>query len=64
MFSPFLPGMTVMKATGPDGVSGVMLKGCAATILEYLVGLFNHSFTLGRTPHLEGILDDFHSQVW
>ena len=35
-------------ASGPDGISSVMLNGCAGSISSYLSTLFNCSLSLGR----------------
>ncbi len=42
--------LQVKKASGPDGISAVMLKGCAATISGHLAGIFNHSLSSGVVP--------------
>ena len=38
------------KATGPDGISTVMLKQCAGVISDHLAAIFNHSLSLGVVP--------------
>ena len=40
----------VKYASGSDGISSVMLKGCVGSICSYLSTLFNCSLSLGRVP--------------
>ena len=41
-----------LKASGPDGISGTMLKGVAHSIAPVLVRLFNRSIRTGRVPDM------------
>lgn len=45
-----LSRLQVRKATGPDGISAVMLRRCAVSISGHLTALFNHSFSSGAVP--------------
>ena len=39
------------KAAGPDGIHGLVLKNCAASLAKPLTALFNVSFVTGCIPH-------------
>ena len=39
------------KAAGPDGIHGMVLKNCAASLARPLTSLFNISFVTGCIPH-------------
>ena len=45
-----LKGTNPSKAAGPDGIDGVILKNCAASIAKPLSLLFNISFVTGCIP--------------
>ena len=45
-----LNALETNKASGPDGISGKMLKGTAISIAPFLTELFNLSITSGRIP--------------
>ena len=38
------------KAAGPDGIHGMVLKNCAASLAKPLTSLFNISFVTGCIP--------------
>ena len=45
-----LKSLDISKATGPDNISGKMLKECAREIPPSLCKVFNISLTLGCLP--------------
>ncbi len=48
-----LKGISVMRqdvASGPDGISSRMLRGCAGSICSFLSSLFNVSLSSGMVP--------------
>ena len=45
-----LNALDTNKASGPDGISGKMLKGTAISITPILTELFNLSITSGKIP--------------
>ena len=50
--SNLLNGLDTSKASGPDGISGYMLKGTAQSIASSLTMLFNMSIRSGRVPKM------------
>ena len=46
-----LPAIDTSKASGPDGISGTMLKNTAHTISPLVTRLFNLSIKTGKVPH-------------
>ena len=46
----FISRIKVNTATGPDGISSVMIKGTASSISPVITKIFNQSLSLGRLP--------------
>ena len=45
-----LKGINSSKAAGPDGIDGIVLKNCAASLAKPLSLMFNTSFDTGCIP--------------
>ena len=54
--SNLLNGLDTSKASGPDGISGYMLKGTAQSIASSLTMLFNMSIISGSPQNVESVL--------
>ena len=48
-----LQAIDSIKASGPDGISGHMLRGEAFTVTPYLTQFFNRSIIAGRNKFVE-----------
>ena len=46
-----LQGIDTNKSTGPDGISGCILKNCAYNLAKPLTILFDLSFSMGQLPN-------------
>ena len=47
----FLKAINISKASGPDNISGRMLKSTATSIAPSITKIFNQSITTGTFPH-------------